>query len=434
MTIKLSKTAIDRRDLIRFTGMGAAGLYLLNLEGLAEATVCDTVTITDLSTDPSNYPAGSVRTPGMDERNLFYFIDGCFTNFYLQEKPDGEAKKDAGLVSVVDGAERLFRPIVGTADSNGGNTYDYPHMSAAQQGNLRILTKARVALHLEFPQNNADYVELVVLSDAQHKILGMRRLSPSDAIKKGSQDVAPYVVFDRLNLLEGSELHITYVRRISGQPSTVYQYKIPREHVGPSRLDYKHLPQGARDQISPVFLSSLNGGDPTAETTRGQHALLYHGSDPAVDRVASIPAFPFNGGGGYITTAYYQQRMTPDHTTRAKLLDLKANGEFKFLIDKMHDDVNLGHFMRYFLALDPVGRIMGGLRRLVTGDGSDETEYDADLGNTNGSSFMIRNGFMENSNNEDYRLTQYKITDMPYVQLVTEDIKDAIAKISFRLR
>lgn len=430
MSIKLSKTTIDRRDLIRFTSMGAAGLYLVNLESLAEAAVCETVSTTVLSTTPEGYAAGAILQPGMDERNLFYFIDGCFTNFYLQDKPAGEAKKTVGLVSKVGGTDKLFRAIEGTAASNGTQSYNFPAMSEAEQNGLRILTKARVALHLEFEQVESNYVETVVLSDANHKVLGLRRLSPSDAIMKGDMRVAPYVVFDRLNLLEGSELHITYVRRIAGQPATIYQYKIPKEHVGPSRFDYRHLPMGARDQISPVFLNSLLGGDPTGQSTRGQHAVTYHGSDPVNDRVGSIPAFPFNGSGGYLTTAYYQQRMTPTHTTRAKLLDLKANGDFQFVIEKMHADSNLGHYMRYFLALDPVGRIMGGLHRDFTG-----TNYDGGLGNSDGlGAFKIKSGMMENSKGEDYRITQYKITDMPYVQLATEDILDAMAKITFRLR
>ncbi len=443
MSIKLSKTAIDRRDLFRFSAMGAAGLYLVNLEGLAEAAVCDKLTVNQLSTDPAAY-GSKVSSLGMDERNLYYFIDGSFSNFYLQDKAAGENKKSIGLVTSVNGTEKLFREIVGSDASNGTQTYNYGAMSAAEQNRFRILTKARVAIHCEFEQTANSYIETVVLSDANHKVLGIRRLTPADAIDKNGQKIAPYIIFDRLNLVEGQDLHITYVKATAGQPSTIFQYKIDKKHVGPSRFDYMHLPATARDQISVAFRSSLLGGDPntvsTVEGGRGQHALTYHGSDPAADRAAAIPVFPFDGRGGYITTAFYAQRPSPPHAARSKLLDLKADGDFQFEIEKMHADLSVGHHMRYFLVMDPVGRLMAGLHRQclgASGSVSDVTTYDGGLGNaasTGGGSYKVRRGVMENAKGADYKLTSYKINDMPYVQIVTEDILDAIARVSYRLR
>jgi hypothetical protein len=301
-------------------------------------------------------------------------------------------------------------------------------MSQYEQSLFRILTKARVAIHLEFEQTSTSYVEAVVLSDEDHKVLALRTLTPNDYISNGSSRVAPYIVFDRLNLVAGKALHITYVRR-ANNVSTIYQYQIPREFVGPSRFDYKHLPLEAYNQMSSTFISSLVGGTTSESNTRGTHALAY--TDGA------LPAFPFNGNGGYLTTAYYQHRDTPTHTTRARFVDVDQNGDFMFEIAKMHGDINLGHFMRYFLILDPVGRIIGGLRRVVTGstgNTSDETTYSVS-GNSSGSgSFKVQSGVMENAGNADYKLTTYKIADMPYVQLATEDIKDAMAKITFRIR
>jgi hypothetical protein len=410
MSIKLSKYTIDRRDLFRLTAIGAGGMYLANLDAFAADAVCQTLKEERLSTDPMLYTTTGVTDPGDESASLFFLIDGTYTNFYLQDSAD------ANLVT----------------SALGGGDRSYKAMGQTEKDQLRILTKARVSIHCEFDQNDTTFIEAVILSDASHRILAMRRFTAGDFILLGNVRKTPYVVFDRLNLVEGAPLHVTYVRRI-GTKATIYQYKIDGKDAGPSRLDFTHLPPLARSTLSSDFLGEILGGEATNDPlNRGSHSYVKKGLPLSNDneRQAAIPAYPFNGSGGYVANAYYNQRPVPLHSVRVRPVSINSNGNFRFEIEKMHGDINLGHYMRYFLVLDPVGRILGGLRRDHTG-----TTYDKGFGNTDGAnSYIVGDGSVENAKAMNFKVSSYKITDMPHVQIITEDVLDAIGRITYRIR
>jgi hypothetical protein len=424
MTIKLTKYTLHRRDLFRLTAIGAGGIYLANLEGFAADMTCMpmsqpmaplTTALTTLTPDGED--------PGNDRANIYFFIDGCYTNYFLQD-PVGTGTKTDLKTSV------------------GGTLKSYSGFSDAEKAQYRILTKARIAIHCEFEQTPANFVESVILSDENKKVIALQKFTSADFIMNGDQRRTPYVVFDRLSLQEGKPLFVTYVRRI-GDLGKVFQYKIEGASAGPSRLDFAHLDQLAKNNLSRSFLSTILGGLPDATVTsgsqRGSHSYLAFTGMPlssTPDLTTLTPAFPFNGSGGYIANAYYNQRPVPLHSVRAKVHEIKANGDFRIEIEKMHGDANAAHYMRYFLVMDPVGRILGGLSRSF--DGADNTVYQTVTGNTpstGAGSYVVKNGLLEGARNQDqFKLTKYQITDMPYVNIVTEDILDAIGKISIRLR
>lgn len=422
MTIELKKYTMHRRDLFRLTAIGAGGIYLANLDGFAADMTCMPMTQPSAPLSPGLpilTPAGEF--PGeADRANLYFFIDGCYTNYFLQEPGNQGTKVD--LQTEVRGADK-----------------SYSAFSDAEKTQYRILTKARVAIHCEFEQTQANFVESVILSDENKKVIAMQKFTSSDFIMNGDQRRAPYVVFDRLNLQEGKPLFVTYVRRI-GALGKVYQYKIDGAHAGPSRLDFVHLNERAQDNLSRSFLNTILGGLPQMNppaNARGSHSYLTAGGPLAspAELASRIPAFPFDGSGGYIANAFYNQRPVPQHSVRAKVQEIKANGDFKIEIEKMHGDVNAAHYMRYFLVMDPVGRILGGLYRSY--DTSDKTPYlTAETGNDSSkNSFIVKNGLLEGASSPDlFKLTKYLIKDMPYVNIITEDILDAIGKISIRMR
>jgi len=412
MSVKLTKYTIDRRDLLKLTTLGAGGLYLANLNAFAADTVCQTLNTGKLNTDPMAYAQEGVVDPGDESASLFFMIDGTYTNFYLQEP--GPA---IGLTTkALDGTERTLASI-----------------TQEQRNSLRILTKARVSIHCEFDQNDTTYIESVMLSDASHRILAMKRFTSNDYILSGNVRKTPYIVFDRLNLVENEPLYITYVRRILTK-ATIYQYKIEGTSAGPSRLDFSHLPMLARRLLSSDFLSDILGGgaDLGDIGNKGSHSYLLAG-DPKVDAnnkvtSESVPVYPFNGGGGYVATAYYNQRPVPQHSVRARPVSIKSDGSFKFEIEKMHGCISAGHYMRYFLVLDPVGRILGGLRRDYDEAKKASASYTVESGS------VQRTGPVTPTKTLDFKVSNYSITQMPHVQIITEDVLDAIARISYRIR
>ena len=86
--------------------------------------------------------------------------------------------------------------------------------------------------------------------------------------------------------------------------------------------------------------------------------------------------------------------------------------------------------MRYFLVMDPVGRILGGLKR---------TFGDTTYPNGTGSFVhtMVRGlvgdttGF---SSAEKAEMSARSILDCPYVMVFVEDKYDALARVTLRLR
>ena len=173
---------------------------------------------------------------------------------------------------------------------------------------------------------------------------------------------------------------------------------------------------------------------------------------------------------GYVTTPFGATNQGP-HTARAHIKKIETSGpnkgDFKIEIDFMHVDGDEAHYMRYFLVLDPVGRVLGGVRR-IHGDGVtgkvlvmrgfhtprhsdpeksptslvkkyeyDKKEYLELHGKritkaTNPPSLVAINSLTDKQ--RELYISSLSILDCPFISIYTDDRHHAIARFSIRLR
>ena len=97
----------------------------------------------------------------------------------------------------------------------------------------------------------------------------------------------------------------------------------------------------------------------------------------------------------------------------------------------MHSDINIGHFMRYFIVADPVGRLLGLIERSFTTSGTVPVQRVTELSSNKALIDTLKNAVPGDTwSAADIA----NINDCPYVQIITEDKFDAIARQVVRLR
>lgn len=361
MTVKRTVYMMDRRDLLKWSAVGAAGFAAADLDEAFAQNQCDKTD--EIVTLPNG------TSPGDTE--FFYWIDGHFS------KPWGSS----------------------------------------------LPTRAKMAVHVDLPQKPDRFVESVLLIEKDtRKIIEERHLRANDKI---SRDLAPYVVFDNLVLDQSKDYSVVYTLRANAKEVLVFKYDIPKENVRESRFDFSHLAKGAFDKIPSKFIQDM---------------------DQAAHRFKAGTPEDKSMGFGNITSVYHHfaglgDGTSPLHTARGRLESYGSDGKFSVRLQPMHADLSPDHFMRYFLVLDPVGRILGGKKRA----------FDANNKWAGGSASanLITGGFvvMEPGMFDDPRYTSPTVTaeeqaeikarrigDCPYIMIFTEDINDAIARTTLRLR
>ncbi len=260
----------------------------------------------------------------------------------------------------------------------------------------KLTTRAKFSAYVDMPQTASAYVEYVALVDAANKIVASTHFTADD---KTSQGMVPYVVFDQLTLDSTQDYKLVYLVRKGQNSSVIYKYLIKSTNIRNSRFDYSHLGSEAINKIPAIFRSDIN---------QAAHAF----------KDTTAPAF---SGDGILTTPYQHFAAMPLHSVRFKIRILTADGTFKFEIEPMHADENIGHYMRYFLVMDPVGRILGALKRPA--NGAHPAFYEVTRGVQGDST-----GF------NTTEIAARNIWDCPYVQVLTEDKRDAMCRIALRLR
>jgi hypothetical protein len=326
----------DRRDLLKWAAAGSAAMMFIDIDEMYAAGVVDYF--------KDNVAPATDFTTAADE--MFIWIDGPFGTQF------------------------------GTGFENA-------------------LTRVKLAVLVDLPHTVDSYVEAVVITDSERRIIARQSFVAAQATSKGR---APYAIFDNI-VLDPTMSYFVYFVVNKKDSSVIYRYTLPKDKVVQSRLDYEHLNSRARMQMPPEFITDMND--------RTQH--LFDGK-PAL-------------GEGYMTTPFQHFAELPLHTVRFKLKTMSRNGNFEFDIGKMHADANDAHYMRYFLVLDPVGRILGGLRRNFG---------DPDAAAV---SHLITNKLVGIASSKvGAKPEDLNITDCPYVQILTEDKRDAMARTTFRLR
>lgn len=276
-------------------------------------------------------------------------------------------------------------------------------------------TRARLAAYLDLTQSAGSYVEAVSLVDDQQQVIASRRLTADD---KTSQGKVPYIIFDHLALDHTKAYSLVYIVRKSATEALVYRFVIAKENIRESRFDFSHLSPQALTKVSQQLLNDVK----TAE-----HRFV---NDTPV-------------GIGHITTPFQHFADLSfgggmGHSVRAKMKSLGTTGDFEVAVELMHGDDNDGHYMRYFLVLDPVGRILGGVKRLTPSEQSARaTEKDGPGIVRDGNAVIVRRGMVGETQGFDAEMAGINgrsILDCPYVQIVTEDKRDALARMTLRLR
>ena len=204
-----------------------------------------------------------------------------------------------------------------------------------------LQTRARLSCTMNMLHTAASFIESVSLVEdpaGSKTLIAQTFYGPSAGTTKGR---APYTVFENLDLDYSKNYQILYVKNVGGM-ITVYQHTIVQPE--PSRFDYNHALGDQAESFMPDLVGEL------------RKTNLYHFKDKATKKT------------GYVTTPFGATNEG-DHTARAHIKKIETSGpnkgDFEIEIDFMHDDSDSdAHYMRYFLVLDPVGRVLGGVRRI----------------------------------------------------------------------
>lgn len=250
-----------------------------------------------------------------------------------------------------------------------------------------IKSRANIALFMNLKQTPQGYVESVAIIDDQQKVLGARYF---DATTQMSTGHVPYSIFENV-ALDPVKKYTAIYRYVKGTQITLYSAEIDRPEI--SRLNSVFLPNAIKQDFSSFLLG--NGANPTP---------------------------------GLVTTQFqfYTLNGLSAHTARGRMLSLGQDGSFTLNIDFMHDDFDVTHFMRYFMVLDPVGRILGVQKRNF-----------GDAKSNGGKNLSWNVTQLTNGQISTYGLPPEQvpnILDCPYVQIYTEDSFDAMAKTTLRFR
>jgi len=323
----------------------------------------------------------------------------------------------------------------------------------------QLLTRARLSVTMTIPHNDKGWLESVTLAEGS-TVIAQNFYGKSAGTVTGN---APYTVFENLDLDATKDYKVIYVHSDKDEKLTAYVHTISKPE--PSRFDYKHLSYMSLADRNSQLLPDL------AQELEATNQYHFQVSDAK---------------NGYITTPYGVTQGGP-HTCRAKIVKIEGlgakdgpkniEGDFQIEVEFMHGGEDDAHYMRYFLVLDPVGRILGGVRRHTpvpkdgkyVGDGLDVAgkrkvlvkrgfhtplhpllsagidtlyTYNGDnYGRLHGKIQIDRKDVTETEDIkalDDKKIAQYitsmNILDCPFVTIYTDDRFHAIARYCLRLR
>ena len=253
-----------------------------------------------------------------------------------------------------------------------------------EQSNLP--SRANLSLFMNIQQKPDNYVERVVLTDENYVTMGSRFFDASDKLSTGH---VPYVMFSNLELKYDKIYYIFYQVR---KGSDVKIYKFTLTNARRSVLSADFLPQIMKDDFS-----------------------LYMGSNP-----------------GLLTSPlqFYTRNTIQLHSARSKIINIGSDNSFEIQVELMHGDATPTHYMRYFIVTDPVGRLLGVVKKNY------QQTPDVAAGSTTAGSMIVR--AMSDADRQNvWQITANdvaKINDCPYIQIFTEDVYDALARSTVHLR
>jgi hypothetical protein len=273
------------------------------------------------------------------------------------------------------------------------------HLEGGANG-TDLISSATLSLYSEAHSMSDDsYVESVTLIDSTTtSALGVRYFRPTDKTSTGK---APFVIFENLTLRYGSQYLVIYTVR-NKDKVILHTYDMSKATRTSISSPHVRAPLDMKNKI---------------EATGGLSSLK-----------ATVPDYL-----GLITSpyVYYTSNGLTAHSARSLIQNIGANGTFSVRIEPMHGDVNVGHFMRYFIVADPVGRILG-VKERTFGDGqSGQPQIVTQLRTNNDQINSLKAAVA----GDTWGAADVgNINDCPYIQIFTEDAYDAIARQVVRLR
>lgn len=252
-------------------------------------------------------------------------------------------------------------------------------------------SRANLALFMNVLQSDAAFVEKVILTDANLMTMGVRHFDRSDQMESGKNPSnpnsghIPYVMFHNIALDYDKKYYIFYQLKVG---TNIILKKYVLTDAKRSVLNANFIPTSMRDDFA-VFMGVNTG----------------------------LITSPFQ---------FYTQNGINLHSARGTIVDINTDNSFRIDVQLMHGDSSLSHYMRYFIAADPVGRILGFVKKTF-GQQPDTTQGSAGA--------MIVTELTEAQRSlwgihPDYVA---KINDCPYIQIFTEDVFDALAKNTIHL-
>jgi len=245
-------------------------------------------------------------------------------------------------------------------------------------------SRCNITLFIDQQQSPLSYVESVVLMDENNQTLGAKYFDVSMKMHSGH---APYATFEGIALDYTKTYKIVYMlregNRVSLKTATISNPQL-------SRFNTTWLPEEMKNDFK-QFLAGGNNITPGLIST------------------------PFQ---------YYTGNGIDLHCAKGRFTDIGSDGEFSCDIDHMHPDDDDGkHYMRYFIVMDPVGRLLGFHRR--------------DHNPANKSQSYTTVTKKDSPWNAPFNVAKLQIADIrdcPWVQIYTEDVFDAISRSIIRLR
>lgn len=264
------------------------------------------------------------------------------------------------------------------------------------QANDRLQTRARISCVIDVCGpliGDNDYIESVTLVEVsgteaapERKLIQRFFYGPEVTTSTNFQ---PYTIFENVDINPNYKYELIFVRVQNQATVTYYRHIITNPE--PSRFDYNHILSMQNDhrtaQFVPYLLDEIRESNEYRLHPDGGANPAHHHNDAAKTLQKS----------GYINTPYGVAIGGP-HTCRARILKIDTSGanpgDFEVEIEFMHGDADDTHYMRYFLVTDPVGRLLGGVRRVFDKykDSSNADKYAKDDINAGQKRVLVKRG------------------------------------------
>ncbi len=274
------------------------------------------------------------------------------------------------------------------------------HFEGGSSGS-NIISNATLAIFSsDHTMTLQSYVESVALIDSVSGTpLAMKYFRASDKTSTGK---APYIIFENLNLKYAGRYLVIYTVR-SGEKIMVHTYDLAKATRSTFANAQVRVPLDLKNKM---------------RESGGMEAFL---KDTQLDYVGTITS-------PYI---YYTKNDLSTHAATSVIESISNDGKFTIAINGMHADVNAGHFMRYFIVADPVGRLLGLVERTFVASGPVPVQRVTELS----SNKALMDTLKAAVPGDTWSAADIaNINDCPYVQIITDDKFDAIARQVVRLR